>query len=149
MDYPQRNRIWTVEKGFATVWCSLLVWNRHGWKWSSALSKCGSLKEGWEEADSRHEDLSCGSDCHKGAPTSMLLKHPQRVSLPGNQVSSVNTIIVTLIQILTKGDCPRRRGLRPPHNVVDAAPHQAGGSLTCRLSGTTIRDTLIGVLRSL
>ena len=23
-------------------------------------------------------------------------------------------------------------GLRPPHKVVDAAPHQAGGSLTCR-----------------
>ena len=38
----------------------------------------------------------------------------------------------TLIPIFTKGDCPRRRGLRPPHKVVDAAPHQAGGSLTCR-----------------
>ena len=62
----------------------------------------------------------------------MLLKHSRRVSLPGNQVSSVNTITVTLIPIFTKGDCPRRRGLRPPHNVIDAAPHQAGGSLTCR-----------------
>src|SRR6185437_15969896 len=40
--------------------------------------------------------------------------------------------MVTLIPIFTKGDCPRRRGLRPPHKVVDAAPHQAGGSLTCR-----------------
>ena len=37
-----------------------------------------------------------------------------------------------LILIFTKGDCPRRRGLRPLHNVVDAAPHQVGGSLTCR-----------------
>ena len=62
----------------------------------------------------------------------MLLKHSRRVSLPDNQVSSVNTITVTLIPIFTKGDCPRRRGLRPPHNVVDAAPHQAGGSLTSR-----------------
>ena len=44
----------------------------------------------------------------------------------------MNTITVTLIPIFTKGDCPRRRGLRPPHNVVDAAPHQVGGSLTCR-----------------
>ena len=71
-------------------------------------------------------------DCHKGAPTSMLLKHSRRVSLPGNQVSSVNTITVSLIPIFTKGDCPRRRGLRPPHNIVDATLHQAGGSLTCR-----------------
>ena len=65
-------------------------------------------------------------------PTSTLLKHSRRVSLPGNQVSSLNTITVTLIPIFTKGDCSRRRGLRPPHNVVDAAPHQAGGSWTCR-----------------
>ena len=60
------------------------------------------------------------------------LKHSRRVSLPGNQVSSVNTITITLIPLSTKGACPRRRGLRPPHNIVDAAPHQAGGSLTCR-----------------
>src|SRR6185369_8695079 len=59
-------------------------------------------------------------------------KHSRRVSLPGNQVSSVNTITVTLIPISTKGDCPRRRSLRPPHKVVDAAPPQAGESLTCR-----------------
>src|SRR6185437_13342089 len=89
------------------------------------------LKERDEKANSRHEDLSRGSDCHKGAPTSTLLKHSRRVSLPGNQVSFVNTITVTLIPIFTKGDCPRRRGLCPPHNIVDAAPHQAGGSLTC------------------
>src|SRR6185312_16348675 len=94
--------------------------------------KYGSLKEGLEEANSRHEDLSRGSDYHKDAPISTLLKHSRRVSLPGNQVSFVNTITVTLIPIFTKGDCPRRRGLRPPHNVVDAAPHQAGGSLICR-----------------
>ena len=64
--------------------------------------------------------------------TSTLLKHSRRVSLPGNQVSSVNTITVTLIPIFTKGDCSQRRGLRPPHNVVDTAPHQGRGSLTCR-----------------
>ena len=64
----------------------------------------------------------------KAPPTSMLLKHSRRVSLPSNQVSSVNTITVTLIPIFTKGDCSRRRGPRPPHNVIDAAPHQAGGS---------------------
>jgi len=87
---------------------------------------------GMREANSRHEDLSRGSDCHKSAPTSTLLKHSRRVSLPGNQISSVNTITVTLIPIFTKGDCPRRRGLRLPHKVVDAAPHQAGGSLTSR-----------------
>ena len=50
--------------------------------------------------------LSRGSVCHKGTPTSTLLKHSLRVSLPGNQVSSVNTITVTLIPISTKGDCP-------------------------------------------
>ena len=42
-----------------------------------------------------------------------MLKHSRRVSLPGNQVSYVNTITVTLIPISTKGDCPRRRGLHP------------------------------------
>ena len=76
----------------------------------------------------------------KAPPTSTLLKYSRRVSLLGNQVSSVNTIMVTLIPISTKGDCPRRRGLRPPHNVVDAAPHQAGGSLTCRRATNAPRD---------
>ena len=75
----------------------------------------------------------------KVPPTSTLLKHSRRVSLPGNQVSSVNTITVTLIPIFTKGDCPRRRGLRPPHNVIDAAPHQAGGSSTCRQASNAPR----------
>ena len=69
----------------------------------------------------------------------MLLKHSRRVSLPGNQVSSVNTITVTLIPIFTKRVCPRRRGLRPPHNVVDAAPHQAGGLLMCRRATNALR----------
>ena len=73
----------------------------------------------------------------KAPPTSTLLKHSRRVSLPSNQVSSVNTITVTLIPIFTKGDCPRRRGLHPPHNVVDAAPHQAGETLTCRRATNT------------
>ncbi|KAG2626217.1 hypothetical protein PVAP13_3KG329600 [Panicum virgatum] len=35
--------------------------------------------------------------------------------------------------------CPRRRGLHPPHNVVDTAPHQAEGSLTCRRATNTPR----------
>ena len=68
----------------------------------------------------------------KAPPTSTLLKHSRRVSLSGNQVSSVNTITVTLILVSTKGACPQRRGLRPPHKVVDATPQQAGGWLTCR-----------------
>ena len=52
-----------------------------------------------------------------------------------------------------KGDCPRRRGLRPPHNVVDAAPHQVGGSLTCRRATKAPRrpahqDTMLVQLRT-
>src|SRR6185503_15586068 len=86
-----------------------------------------------------------GSDCHKGAPTSTLLKHSLRVSLPGNQVTFVNTITVTLIPIFTNGDCPRRRGLRPPHNVIDAAPHQAEGSLTCRRATNAPRGRHTGI----
>ena len=38
----------------------------------------------------------------KAPPTSTLLKHSQRVLFPGNQVSSVNTITVTLIPFSTK-----------------------------------------------
>ena len=77
------------------------------------------------------KDLSRGSDCHKGAPTSMLMKHSRRVSLPGNQVSSVNTITVTLIPLSTKELHQERWGSpHPPHKVVDAASHQVGGSLT-------------------
>jgi len=94
--------------------------------------KCENVKEGGEEANSRHENLSRGSECHKCALTSILLKHSRKVSLPGNQVSAADTTTVILIPIFTKRDCPRRRGLRPPHKVVDAAPHQAGGSLMCR-----------------
>ena len=41
----------------------------------------------------------------KAPPTSTLLKHSRRVSLPGNQVSSVNTITITLIPLSTKGVC--------------------------------------------
>jgi len=62
----------------------------------------GNVKRGWEEANSRHEDLSRGSVSHKGTPTSTLLKHSRRVLLPGNQVSSVDTTRVTLIPLSTK-----------------------------------------------
>ena len=56
-----------------------------------------------------------------------------KLSLPGNQVSSVNTITVTLIHLSTKELAREGWGSpHPPHKVVDAAPHQAGGSLTCR-----------------
>ena len=69
----------------------------------------------------------------KDAPTSTLLKHSLRVSLLGNQVSSADSTTVTLIpgstkELLHKGwGSPRR-----PHKVVVAAPHQVGGSMTCR-----------------
>jgi hypothetical protein len=49
----------------------------------------------------------------------------------GNQVSSVNTITVTLIPLSTKELAHKGREFpRPLHKVVDTAPHQAGGSLT-------------------
>ena len=51
----------------------------------------------------------------------------------GNQVSSVNTITVTLIPFSTKKLVHERRGSpRPPYKIVVAAPHQVGGSMTCR-----------------
>ena len=46
--------------------------------------------------------LSRGSVRLKATLTSTLLKYSRRVSLPGNQVSSVNTITVTLIPLSTK-----------------------------------------------
>jgi len=74
--------------------------------------KCENVKEGGEEANSRHENLSRGSECHKCALTSILLKHSRKVSLPGNQVSPADTTTVILIPISIKGTSPRR--------VVDA-----------------------------
>ena len=51
----------------------------------------------------------------------------------GNHVSSVNTITVTFILLSTKELLHRGWGSpRPPHKIVDAALHQAGGSKTCR-----------------
>ena len=51
----------------------------------------------------------------------------------GNQISSVNTITVTLIPIFTKKLLHKWWGSpRPPHKIVHTAPHQVGGSLTCR-----------------
>ena len=95
--------------------------------------KCGNVKAGLEEANSRHEDLSRSSVSHKGTPTSTLLKYSRRVLLSSNQVSSVNTITVTLIPLSTKELAHEGWGSpRPLHRVVDAAPHQAIGSLTCR-----------------
>ena len=58
----------------------------------------------------------------------------------GNQVSSVNTITVTLIPLSTKELLHKGLGSpRPPHNLVDAAPHQTGGSKTCRQATKTPR----------
>ena len=49
----------------------------------------------------------------------------------GNQISSMNTITVTLIPLSTKELAHKGRGSpRPPYKVVVAAPHQAGGSMT-------------------
>ena len=51
----------------------------------------------------------------------------------GNQVSSVNTITVTLIPLSTKELAHTERGSpRSLYKVVVTAPHQAGGSMTCR-----------------
>ena len=67
----------------------------------------------------------------KTVPTSTLLKHSRRVSLPSNQVSSMNTITVTLAPGSTKELHQEGWGSpRPPHKDVVAAPHQAGGSKT-------------------
>ena len=111
--------------------------------------KCGSLKS----RDERKQTLDTRiypvvRIATKAPPTSTLLKHSRRVSLPGNQVSSVNTITVTLIPIFTKGDCPRRRGYpspaqscrrrsTPSRRVVDVpASHQCS-------KGPAHRDTSV------
>ena len=86
-------------------------------------------------------DLSRGSVSHKGTPTSILLKHSQRVLLLGHQVSSVNTITVTLAPGSTKEFLHEGWGsTHPPHKDVDAAPHQAGGSLTLPASHQDSKD---------
>jgi len=79
-------------------------------------------------------------------PTSTLLKHSIK-SIASRQLSSLfrdsswvanetyQVTAVTLIPLFTKELAHEGWGLqspRPPHKVVDAAPHQAGGSLTCR-----------------
>ena len=71
----------------------------------------------------------------------MLLKHSQRVLLLGNQVSSVNTITVTLALGSTKELHQEGWGSpRPPHKDVVAAPHQAGGSMTLPASHEDSKD---------
>ena len=60
-------------------------------------------------------------------------RFPAIKSLPWTQSRS-SWSRSSLREIAHKG-----RGLRPPHNVVDAAPHQAGGSLTCRRATKTPR----------
>ena len=65
-----------------------------------------------------HEDLSRGSVSHKGTPTSMLLKHSQRVLLLGHQVSPMNTIMVTLAPGSTKELLHQGRGSpHPPYKA--------------------------------
>ena len=71
----------------------------------------------------------------------MLLKHLQRVLLLGHQVSSVNTITVTLAPDSTKELHHEGWGLHvPPHKDVVAAPHQAGGSKTLPASHQDTKD---------
>src|SRR6185312_16245602 len=94
--------------------------------------KYGSLKGGMRGSELSTQEFIPWFRLPQRRPYVHVVEALTKSIASGNQVSSVNTITVTLIPIFTKGDCPRRRGLRPPHTVVDAAPHQAGGSLTCR-----------------
>ena len=89
----------------------------------------------------------------KAVPTSTLLKHSRRVSLSGNQVSSVNTITVILIPLSTKGSLPTKEGSpspaqscrrrsTPSRRVVDLpASHQCS-------KGPAHRDTMVGSLKN-
>ena len=99
---------------------------------TSCNMKCGSLKRGMRGSELSIRGFIPWFGLPQRRPYVHVVEALTKSIASDNQVSSVNTITVTLIPIFTKGDCPRRRGLRPPHNVVDAAPHQAGGSLTCR-----------------
>ena len=95
--------------------------------------KCENVKRGWRKANSWHMDLSRGLVSHEGTPTSTLSKHSQKVLFHGNQVSSMNTITVTLIPLSTKelhqegwrSPCPPhkecRRRSTPRQRVVDVA----------------------------
>ena len=94
--------------------------------------KCGSLKRGMRGSELSTRGFIPWFGLPQRCPYVHIVEALTKSIASGNQVSSVNTITVTLIPISTKEDWPRRRGLRPQHNIVDAAPHQAGGSLTCR-----------------
>ena len=108
---------------------------------TSCNMKYGSLKRGMRESILLTREFIPWFGLHKGAPTSTLLKYSQRVSLSGNQVSFVNTITVTLIPLSTKELHQEGWGFpRPPHKNVDAAPHQAGGSLTLPASHQDSKD---------
>ena len=77
---------------------------------------------------------------HKGTPTSTLSKHSLRVLLLGNQVFSADSTTITLIPISTKELVHEGRGSpRPPYKDVVAAPHQVGGSMTCRRATNALR----------
>ena len=94
--------------------------------------KCGRLKRGMRGSELSTRGFVPWFRLPQRRPYVCVVEALTKSIASRQSVSSVNTITVTLIPIFTKGDCPRRRGLRPPHNVVDATPHQAGGSLTCR-----------------
>ena len=69
-----------------------------------------------------------------------VVEAPTKSIASGNQVSSVNTITVTLNLLSAKELLHRGWGSpRPPHKIVDAAPHQAGGSSTCRQASNAPR----------
>ena len=57
------------------------------------------------------------------APISTLSKHSQRVSFHDNQVSSVNTITVTLIPLSTKELHQERWGLHVPRTKLSTPLH--------------------------
>ena len=94
--------------------------------------KCGSLKRGMRGSELSTRGFIPWFGLPQRRPCIHIVEALTKSIASGNQVSSVNTITVTLIPISTKGDCPRRRGLRPPHNVVNTTPHKVGGSLTCQ-----------------
>ena len=94
--------------------------------------KCGSLKRGMRGSKLSTRGFIPWFGLPQRRPYVHVVEALTKSIASGNQVSSVDAIMVTLIPIFTKRDCPRRRSLRLPHKVVDATPHQAGGSLTCR-----------------
>ena len=73
---------------------------------TSCNMKCGSLKGGMRGSELSTRGFIPWFGLPQRRPYIHVVEALTRVSLPGNQVSSVNTITVTLIPIFTKEDCP-------------------------------------------